>query len=115
MQSRQNFHNIIFEHYSAATKKKVADALLHQLADAVSSYHYEQYLQFRKQYPKSIKRYSTFQLKDLDHPQTFDVVINLLKNKFGPDYKEYACLILNMTESELIAFEKNRENFYNMF
>ena len=70
---------------------------------------------FRAQYPKSIKRYSTFQLKDLDHPQTFEMVINFFKEKLGSDYQKYSRLLLNMTETELKSFEKSRQDFYNMF
>lgn len=115
MDSKQDFLNTIKKEYFELTKGQVADELLNIVAEKVADYYYEQYLRFRKQYPKSIKRYSTFQINDLDHPDTFENVINTLKEKAGVDYEKYAILILNMTLAELKEFEKNREEFYKMF
>lgn len=115
MDSKQDFLNGIFEYYSKISNNNIADNILYDLADQVSIYYHDQYVRFRNQYPKSVKRYSTFQLKDLDHPQTFEIVIKFFKNKFGLEYQKYSCLLLNMTETQLNDFEKNRQDFYNMF
>jgi hypothetical protein len=113
MDSKQEFFRVIYNHYSEITKDKVPDEILHELSETISDYYYEQYIRFGKQYPKSIKRYSTFQIKDLDHSTTFEIIIKFLKNKAGSKYSELALSILPMTLDELRAFERNRENFYN--
>ncbi len=73
MDSKQEFKRVIYSHYSEIAGDRVPDKILHELSETISDYYYEQYKRFGKQYPKSIKRYSSFQIKDLDHPTTFGV------------------------------------------
>ena len=115
MDSRQKFLEIIRKEYSGLTLGKVNKELINTVSEGVTDYYYEQYQRFRKNYPKSIKRYSTFHLKDLDHPSTHELVIKIIKKKVGTEYEDSATKFLNMTLDELKEFEKNREEFYNMF
>ena len=115
MQLRDDFLNAIENEYLRLTKGKVPDEFVTAVSKNVMEYYYDQYQRFRKQYPKSIKRYSSFQIKDLDHPYTREMVIKTLKEMVGDDYERYATLFLNMTPEELKKFEKNREEFYKMF
>jgi hypothetical protein len=85
------------------------------VSNAVTDYYYDQNQRFGQQHPKSIKRYSTFQLKDLDHPTTFEIVIKILKEKIGDGYEKFTLPFLSMTLEELRQFEKSREEFHNMF
>ncbi len=70
MDSRQQFFDVINDYYSNIVDDKLPPDLLIELCNKITDYYYNQYTRFGKQYPKSIKRYSTFQLKDLDHPDT---------------------------------------------
>ena len=115
MDSQEKFAKVISDHYRNIAEDNISLPLLDKLCNSLAEYYHEQYSRFRRQYPKSIGRYSTFQIKDLDHPQAFELVIRCLKEECGADYKEYSCLLLKMTVTELIAFEKNREEFWNMF
>ncbi|NEU06838.1 hypothetical protein GZH53_00800 [Flavihumibacter sp. R14] len=115
MDSKDQFHLVIRDYYKDITGDNIPHTLLDQLCQQLSEHFYDQYSRFRDQYPKSVKRYSGFQIKDLDHPFTFELIVKFLKDKLGRDYKEFACLLLNMTEIELADFEKNRRDFYNMF
>ena len=115
MDSKQKFLEIIRKEYSALTLGKVDEELLDAVSVGVTDYYFEQYQRFRNQYPKSIKRYSSFHLKDLDHPSTHELIIKIVKEKVVTEYEEPATKFLNMTIDELKAFEKNREEFYNMF
>jgi hypothetical protein len=90
MDSREKFKQVILDYYKNIAETQVPFALIDSLSDKVTEYYYEQYSRFRKQYPKSIKRYSTFQLK------------NTLKT----DYKNYSKLLLNLTETELENLEQ---------
>lgn len=115
MDSRDTFLQIIFKHYKNVADGKIPDELLNDLSEKLTDYYYGQYSRFNKQYPKSQKRYSSFQTKDLDHPTTFEIVIKFLKDKVGENYVPSAILLLNISETELKSFEKNREEFYKNF
>jgi hypothetical protein len=113
--SKDQFYLVIRDYYKDITGDNIPDLLLGQVCRQLSDHFYDQYARFRKQHPKSVKRYSSFHLKDLDHPFTFELIVKFLKDKLGCDYKEFACLLLKMTEIELVDFERNRQDFYNMF
>ncbi len=115
MGSRQDFLNTILTEYHRIGNKNVPEKILAEVSEILTDYYYDQYTRFRKQYPKSIKRYSSFQIKDLNHPTTHELIIKTLKSKVGEDYKMYAIVLLNKSLDELKEFEKNREEFYKMF
>lgn len=106
MDSRDNFKQAIISHYKNISAERIPFSMLDTLCDKITDYYYDQYTRFREQYPKSIKRYSTFQLKDIDHPKTKKIVIDFLKNELTTEYRNYAKLLLNMTDKELDNFEK---------
>ena len=113
MDSKEVFFDTIYKHYEDICIDKIETKLLIELSHRITNYYYEQYNRFGKQYPKSIKRYSEFQLKDLNHPTTFELIINFFKEKFGDKYSESSMILLNMTDSRLKDFEMNRELFNN--
>ena len=115
MDSFNQFKESIYEHYNKVVTDEYPEQLLIGVAAKLAAEFHEQDSRFKKQYPKSAKRYSTFQVKDLDHPQTFESIIEYLKINAKVEYKKYAGEFLNMNESEVINFEKSREDFYNMF
>ena len=115
MNNKNKFYDTIFEYYNQIFNGKISNNLLTEMSDGLADYYYDQYNRFSIQYPKSVKRYSSFQLKDLDHPTTFEIIIKFFKEKFANNYPENVKLILNMTENELKAFEKSRDDFSNMF
>lgn len=106
MDSQENFKQAILQYYQNLAGDQVPFILVDKLSDKVTQYYYEQYLRFSKQYPKSIKRYSTFQLKDLDHPSTKKIVIEYFKNALNTEYKKYSGLLLKMTKEEIDAIEQ---------
>ena len=115
MDSPEQFKKTIYEYYKKVVTEEFPEQLLNGVVDKLAREFYQQYSRFKKQYPKSKKRYSTFQLKDLDHPQTFESVIEFLKTNIDSNYKKYAGELLSMNEPEVTEFEKSREDFYNMF
>lgn len=106
MDSRDSFKEAILSYYKNISVDTVPLTLLDSLCDKIADYYYDQYSLFRKQYPKSIKRYSTFQLKDIDHPQTKKIVVDFFKSELETEYKNYSKLLLIMTDKELADFEQ---------
>ena len=115
MDDRSQFFTTIFQYYTNIGKDTVSQELLIGLSNKVADYYFEQYNRFTKQYPKSAKRYASFQLKDLDHPQTFEMIVNFFKEKLKEDYRRNAMQILQMNDEALSQFEQSRADFYNMF
>ena len=114
MDSRQDFYKTIYEYYYEVVNGKVPTALLDEMCDRITDYYFEQYTRFREQYPKSVKRYSTFQIKDLNHPQTFEIIINYFKETTGNRYADHSMIALGWTLEKLREFEKWRQDFYNI-
>lgn len=106
MDAYDSFKQVIIGYYKNLSEDKVPSNLLDSLCDKITDYYYDQYARFRKQYPKSIKRYSTFQLKDLYHPQTKKIVVDFFKEEIRDKYRDYSKLLLGMTDKELDDFEQ---------
>lgn len=114
MEPREAFFKSIHNYYLNLVASKVPIELINGVSDIVTDFYYEQYNRFKRQYPKSAKRYSAFQFKDLEHPTTFEMIIKYFKENDSDNYKDYSMILLRMTLEELIAFEKSREEFYKM-
>ena len=106
MDSLDNFKQAIFSHYKNISPGEIPLTFLDSVCDKITDYYYDQYTRFRKQYPKSIKRYSTFQLKDIDHPQTKKIIVDYFKSELKTKYRDYSKLLLSMTDTELDNFEQ---------
>lgn len=115
MDSPEQFYQIIHSHYKNIVADEFPKPLLDGVTKKLALEFHEQYSRFKKQHPKSTKRYSSFQTKDLDHPQTLESIIEFLKTNVNTEYIIYAGELLKMNEAEIIEFEKNRKDFYNMF
>lgn len=114
MDSRDQFLKIIRDEYLRLTNNLVSIDKVDLVSNAVTDFYYEQYQRFGA-HPKRIKRYSTFQLRDLDHPQALELVIKVIKERVGLGYEHFVLPFLNMNMVELKQFEKRREDFYKMF
>ena len=115
MNSKEEFFNTILKHYTEISQNAVPEELLKGVSNRITDYYYEQYERFGRQYPKSIKKYSSFQIKDLDHPYTFEIIIKYFKEKLGTNSGELINVLLKMNDSQLNNFIKNREEFRKMF
>jgi hypothetical protein len=115
MDSPEQFKKTIYNYYKNVVTDEFPEQIIKGVVTKLTEDFYEQYSRFKREYPKSAKRYSTFHIKDLNHPKTFETIINFLKTNEKSDYKKYAGQLLNLKESEVIKFEQSREDFYNMF
>lgn len=113
MDSREKLFHDINTYYLSVANGKVPPEQVNELSEVITNHFYEEYSRFEKQYPKSAKRYSTFQLKDLDHPASNDIIIKFFQNKSKENYSENSRQLLQMDQAELAKYEKSRENFYN--
>ena len=113
MDTKQDFFNVIYNHYTEKVGKRISPELLRGLSEKITDHYFEQYSGFKVQYPKSAKRYSTFKMDDLNHPNVTEMVINYFRQKAGDKYADYATIVLECSVNDLNKFEKNREDYYN--
>lgn len=113
MQSQQEFFKIIYQFYSNRVGEQMPELLLKELSEVIANHYYHQYSRFRIDYPKSVKRYSTFKIEDLDHPEVTEIVIKFFKNKIGDDYQKMTLIFQNLTLDDLKWHKEYRENYNN--
>jgi len=114
MDTKQQFLDVIQNEYLKIVGNNMPNDLLKVVCEAVADDRYHQYQRFTNDHPKSTKRYSSFQTKDLDHPWVFELVIKTLKKEVGAEYESYAMLLLKMSQNELRDFERRMIDFHNM-
>jgi hypothetical protein len=103
--SKEEFLRIILEHYVVLSADRIPKDLIVSLSNNITDYYYKQYNDFYKKYPKSRKRYSTFQVKDFDHPTTSRMVVEFFRRKFEEQYKDYSKLLLGLDDKQLMDLE----------
>jgi hypothetical protein len=66
-------------------------------------------------YKKERNRDLTFLTKDFDHPQMNDIIIQFFKERYPDNYSDKCEAMLNMSHEKFSVYDKNRQNFQNMF
>ncbi|WP_300007413.1 hypothetical protein [uncultured Dokdonia sp.] len=109
MESKIVFFEKIKGYYSKSVNGGVPDTIIYEIAEIIANYQYDSYRNFWKKYPKSRKRYSIFDTKDLNSPYVYWKIMDHLKIKYPDMYERYACAILNSNKEALIELEKRRD------
>ncbi len=113
MDTRQNFFKKIYSYYQERIGEQIPFEFLNELSEEITDHYFKQYSRFSLQYPKSIKRYSTFRIDDLGHPDVYDIIIRYFKKKAKNNYSNYVTIVLDMSLEELNEYEYQREQYYN--
>ena len=104
LDSREVFFKKIKSFYSKKNQKLHQKKMIEELSVFLADYFFKQYSDFRVEYPKSIKRYSSLKLSDLDNPFTHDKIISFIREKFIRDYVSFCSLIFEMTENDFLEY-----------
>jgi hypothetical protein len=112
---KHNFSKV-YNHYKLMVEKAgrqfdFADITYVSIA-IVLQYLY-MYNLWRNTYKKQENRDLRFDQRDFNHPSTHDIVFNYFKPKYSLDWEEKCAILLGMGLSELKAYYKTREDFYN--
>ena len=114
LESKNNFFSKIEKYYLELADSKIQKDIIAELSKGLSESQYEYYKQCWKKYPKSKKRYSEFDLKDLDHPSVHYQIMNFFKSQPNLNYVRLSRQLLNLSETEFVEFEKRKNQFENM-
>jgi len=115
LDSVEIFSRKIKSYYIAFVGELISDDILSEICDFLSLHFYEEYSRFRIQYPKSIKRYSTLKVSDLENPLIQDKIIKFCKTNYNKKYPEICSTLFKMSIEGLFEYEKQRTEFYKMF
>jgi len=88
---------------------------LKQVCLRIALRHFYMYNLWRTMYKKERNRDLTFLHKDFDHPQTNDIIIQFFKDRYPNNYSNKCEAMLDMSPEEFKAYDKNRQDFQNMF
>ena len=113
METKEEFYKVICDYYFEIAVNRIPKEYIIDLSDLITEYYYEQYQRFRIKYPKSIKRYSTFKMADLEHPSIYEMIINFFKQKIGSKYADMAKILLRKEDLWLKEFEKMMNYYHN--
>jgi hypothetical protein len=114
LESRKVFFSKIENYYKDLSNGEIPINLLEKMIVNVTYDKYQFYKECWRKYPKSKKRYSSFQIKDLEHPYIYFYIINFFEDK-KVSYnlsKKYCKILFKMNEIEFKRIEKDKE-FYD--
>jgi hypothetical protein len=113
MDSKLIFQNNIKTYYSEKNNGNYSEKLIDDLSNDLAEYFFNQYSNFRHEYPKAIKRYSSLKLKDLENPFTHDRIISFVKKRKIEDYIGFCSMLFEMNKEDFLKYEKSRDSFNN--
>lgn len=100
------FRNKIEAYYTNLGTDVIPNSVLQELIDTIAQKHYANYKRYWKKYPKSRKRYSEFNNNDLEHPFTYEHILNYFKKQSFSNYKVNTTLLTQKNKNELTLFEE---------
>lgn len=113
---KHNF-DLVINHYKLMTDNKGEKEFdftdLNTISISIVLHYLYMYNSWRTMYKQQEKRDLKFIEKDFSHPSTHDILFNYFKTKYPNDWEEKCAVLLGMEETELNAYYKTREEYYN--
>ncbi len=88
---------------------------LEDISNLISYQQHNRYTDCWTKYPKSRKRYSKFNVEDLDQPYIQIEILSLLKRKYPDNYLNFSTILLDKNKDEIIELIKKQKEFQAMF
>jgi len=115
IEPKNSFFLKIEKFYSELANDKVPKEFITELSEILTESQFKSYKNSWKKYPKSRKRYSEFDVKDLNHPFVHYQIMDFFRKLPNTSYVRFSCQLLNLSETEFAEFEKRKNQFENMF
>lgn len=110
-----NFH-IVVNHYKLMIDREKKEFDLRDInfiSISIVLHYLYMYNSWRVMYRKQENKDLKFNEEDFRNPSTHDIVFNYFKAKYPNDWEEKCAVLLGLELSELKAYYKTRESFYN--
>ena len=114
-QLRSNF-DIVFSNYlnlANASKEEMNKEDLVLISLSITAHYLYMYNMWRHMYKYEHNRTLKFDKKDFNTPDTHDLIFYYYKMKYPSDWQRKAAVLVNMTNEEVQAYYKRREQFYD--
>lgn len=108
--------NIVSNHYKVmiGTAKKSFDFEdIYHVSIAIVLHYLYMYNTWRSMYKKQENKELRFNEKDFSNSSTHDIIFYYLKFKYPDSWEEMCVILLGMESSQLKAYYKARNHFYN--
>lgn len=111
-------HNfiIVTSHYKFMIEKRKSefdDKDINVVGISIVLYYLYMYNSWRTMYKKQENKDLRFKETDFNHPSTHDIIFRYFRIKYPNDWDEKCAILFGMELSELQAYYKTREKFYN--
>jgi len=110
-------HNfkLVKTHFLKFYNSEIEIEEFHDVCLKIVIHYFYIYNLWRNYNEKEKDRDLKFLKKDLNHPNTYDMVMQYFKNKYPAEYLTKSSQFLNQTLDKLKKYEYNRDEFYNAF
>lgn len=106
---------LVKEHYHNKTTDKLAQTDIEKVSLKVVLRYFYMYQLWRTMYKREKNRDLTFIKKDFEHPYTLDTIISYFKSAYPKQYADKCEIMLNMSSDKFKKYEKERQEFYDMW
>jgi Lhr-like helicase len=114
LEPKKQFFSKIENYYLDLAQNNIPKELIVELSRQLTERLYEFYKDYRKNIPKSRKRYSELRIEDLDLPFVHDMIMDFFKQRPNTSYVKFSSQLLNMTEREFLEYERKKNQFESM-
>lgn len=111
---RKNFE-ILKSQFLKTASSKIKIEELNEVCLKIVLYWYGLHNSWKYSNEKEKDRDLSFQLKEIQHPYTMDILIPYFKNKNPNDYAEKCASLLDISTDKLLKDESDRAFFYASF
>ena len=113
LEPKNEFRKKIRAHYAAFALDTIPKEIIEDISQIITNDLHNRYRKSWRKYPKSRKRYSVLEMKDLKHPHIYRLIMEYLKTNHPIEYSKYSCILLGMDKAELKEEEKRQFQFFN--
>ncbi|MBK7233699.1 MAG: hypothetical protein IPH93_15930 [Saprospiraceae bacterium] len=107
--------NFVKTHFLKFFNSEIEIEEFHDVCLKIVIHYFYIYNLWRSYNEKEKDRDLKFLKKDLNHPNTYDMVMQYFKNKYPTEYLNKSSHFLNHPLDKLKKYEYNRDEFYNAF
>lgn len=115
VESQKRFKNKIHDHFKNRSNGRIPNTDLNEISNFITYQLHNNYKDAWAKYPKSRKRYSKFNVEELEQPYWQIEILSLLKSKYPEEYLNYSVILLHKSKDEVIELVNKKKGFEAMF
>lgn len=113
--SKNQFYIVIRDFYLKRDCSIIPKAVLTKIISRITEKEYDFYRSNFWKYQKSRKRYSKYDIEDLEHPFVKFLILESFKELTPDSYINNCRVMLDFTQKEVECLEVEYDDYYDMF